>query len=111
MTTSPGFHPSAPADQPFRVFCRSVNLYGGRVPEMFAELCIRQKATAPGIVAICFGTWQQTTFAERAVLAARTAAVASVRVISMGTATVAPRSGRTRSGLRRLLSRLGFRRE
>jgi succinate-semialdehyde dehydrogenase/glutarate-semialdehyde dehydrogenase len=59
---------------------QSVNPYDGKTLETFEELTGEQLETALETAAACFETWRHTTFAERAVVAAKAAAIMRARV-------------------------------
>jgi acyl-CoA reductase-like NAD-dependent aldehyde dehydrogenase len=59
---------------------QSVNPYNGKVLKTFKELTDKQLETALKTAATCFETWRHTTFAERAAVAAKAAAIMRARV-------------------------------
>jgi succinate-semialdehyde dehydrogenase/glutarate-semialdehyde dehydrogenase len=58
---------------------QSINPYDGTILKTFEELTDKQLETSIETAASCFETWRRTTFAERAVVAARAAAILHVR--------------------------------
>jgi succinate-semialdehyde dehydrogenase/glutarate-semialdehyde dehydrogenase len=58
---------------------QSVNPYDGTIRQTFEELTDQQLETAIATAASCFETWRRTTFAERAVVAVRAAAIMRAR--------------------------------
>jgi succinate-semialdehyde dehydrogenase/glutarate-semialdehyde dehydrogenase len=58
---------------------QSVNPYDGTIRQTFEELTDQQLETAIETAASCFETWRRTTFAERAVVAVRAAAIMRAR--------------------------------
>jgi succinate-semialdehyde dehydrogenase/glutarate-semialdehyde dehydrogenase len=61
---------------------QSVNPFDGKILQTFDELTDEQLDAAIENAAICFETWRQTTFAERAAVVARAAAILDSRVDS-----------------------------
>ena len=59
---------------------QSVNPYNGQLLETFEELSDDELDTALDTAAGCFETWRHTTFAERAAVVARAAAIMRARV-------------------------------
>ena len=59
---------------------QSVNPYDGKILKTFKELTDQQLEKALKTAATCFETWRQKTFAERAVVAAKAAAIMRARV-------------------------------
>jgi succinate-semialdehyde dehydrogenase/glutarate-semialdehyde dehydrogenase len=59
---------------------QSVNPYDGKILKTFEELTDEQLETALGTAATCFKTWRHTTFAERADVVAKAAAIMRARV-------------------------------
>ena len=59
---------------------QSVNPYDGKILKTFEELTDKQLETALEKAAACFETWRHTTFAERAAVAAKAAAIMHARV-------------------------------
>jgi succinate-semialdehyde dehydrogenase/glutarate-semialdehyde dehydrogenase len=59
---------------------RSVNPYDGKILKTFEELTDKQLEKALETAATCFETWRHTTFAERAAVVARAAAILRARV-------------------------------
>jgi len=59
---------------------QSVNPYDGKILKTFEELTDKQLETALETAATCFETWRHTTFAERAAVVAKAAAIMHVRV-------------------------------
>lgn len=59
---------------------QSVNPYDGRVLKTFEELTDKELETALGTASTCFETWRYTTFAERATVLGRAAAIMHARV-------------------------------
>src|ERR1017187_4871036 len=59
---------------------QSVNPYDGKILKTFKELTDKQLETALRTAATCFETWRRKTFAERAVVAAKAAAIMRARV-------------------------------
>jgi succinate-semialdehyde dehydrogenase/glutarate-semialdehyde dehydrogenase len=59
---------------------QSVNPYDGKILKTFEELTDKQLETALEKAAACFETWRHTTFAERAAVAAKAAAIMQARV-------------------------------
>ena len=58
---------------------QSINPYDGTILKTFEELTDKQLETAIETAAACFETWRRTTFAERAAVAAKAAAIMRVR--------------------------------
>jgi succinate-semialdehyde dehydrogenase/glutarate-semialdehyde dehydrogenase len=58
---------------------QSVNPYDGKILKTFEELTDKQLETALENAAACFETWRHTTFAERAAVAAKAAAIMRAR--------------------------------
>ena len=80
MTTSLALRPAAaekPTAQPKAY--QSVNPFNGKTLKTFKELTDKQLETAIKAAATCFEAWRQTTFAERAVVAAKAAAIMRAR--------------------------------
>jgi len=61
---------------------QSVNPFDGKILQTFEELTDEQLDIAIENAAICFETWSRTTFAERAAVVARAAAILDSRVDS-----------------------------
>ena len=59
---------------------QSVNPYDGKVLKTFEELSDKQLETALETAATCFETWRRTTFAERAAVVAKAAAIMRARI-------------------------------
>ena len=59
---------------------QSVNPYDGKTLKTFEELTGEQLETALRTAATCFETWRHTTFAERAAVTAKAAAIMRARV-------------------------------
>ena len=59
---------------------QSVNPYDGRILKTFDELSDAQLETALDTAATCFNTWRHTTFAERAAVVAKAAAIMRERI-------------------------------
>jgi succinate-semialdehyde dehydrogenase/glutarate-semialdehyde dehydrogenase len=59
---------------------QSVNPYDGTILKTFDELTDKQVETAIGTAATCFETWRHTTFAERAAVVAKAAALMRAHV-------------------------------
>ena len=59
---------------------QSVNPDDGKLLKTFEELTDKQLETALETAAICFETWRHKTFAERAVVVAKAAAIMHARV-------------------------------
>ena len=59
---------------------QSVNPSDGKTLKTFAELTDEQLETALQIAATCFESWRRTTFAERAAVAAKAAAIMRARI-------------------------------
>ena len=59
---------------------QSVNPYNDKLLKTFKELTDRQLEKALKTAATCFDTWRRTTFAERAVVAAKAAAIMRAHV-------------------------------
>lgn len=59
---------------------QSVNPYNGEVLKSFDEITDRQLETALATASTCFQTWRQTTFAARAAVIAKAAAILRARV-------------------------------
>ncbi|HEV2693937.1 MAG TPA: aldehyde dehydrogenase family protein, partial [Verrucomicrobiae bacterium] len=59
---------------------QSVNPANGKVLKKFKELTNKQLETALKAAATCFETWRHKTFAERAVVVAKAAAILRARV-------------------------------
>ena len=60
---------------------QSVNPYDGKILKTFEELSDRQLETALEAAATCFKTWRHTTFAERAAVVAKAAAIMRARLV------------------------------
>jgi succinate-semialdehyde dehydrogenase / glutarate-semialdehyde dehydrogenase len=58
---------------------QSINPFNGKKLKSFKELTDRQLETALENASACFETWRRTTFAERAVVAAKAAAIMRAR--------------------------------
>lgn len=58
---------------------QSVNPYDGKVFKTFEQLTDRQLESALETAATCFETWRHTTFAARAAVAAKAAAIMRAR--------------------------------
>jgi succinate-semialdehyde dehydrogenase/glutarate-semialdehyde dehydrogenase len=58
---------------------QSVNPYDGKILKTFEELTDKQLETALENAAACFENWRRTTFAERAAVAAKAAAIMRAR--------------------------------
>src|ERR1035437_9769310 len=58
---------------------QSINPYDGKILKTFGELTDKQLETAIEKAAACFETWRHTTFAERAAVAAKAAAIMRAR--------------------------------
>src|ERR1700722_14187462 len=59
---------------------QSVNPYDGKILKTFEELTDKQLEMALETAATCFETWRHTTFAERAIVVAKAAAIMRARV-------------------------------
>jgi succinate-semialdehyde dehydrogenase/glutarate-semialdehyde dehydrogenase len=59
---------------------QSVNPYDGKTLKIFEQLTDEQLETALKTAAICFETWRRTTFAKRAAVVAKAAALLRARV-------------------------------
>ena len=59
---------------------QSVNPYDGKILKTFEQLTDEQLETALETAATCFETWRRTTFAERAVVLAKAAAIIRARI-------------------------------
>jgi len=59
---------------------QSVNPYDGKILKTFEELSDKQLETALETAANCFETWRHTTFAERAAVVAKAAAIMRARI-------------------------------
>jgi succinate-semialdehyde dehydrogenase/glutarate-semialdehyde dehydrogenase len=59
---------------------QSVNPYDGKILKSFEELSDKQLETALETAATCFESWRQKSFADRAVVAAKAAALMRARV-------------------------------
>src|SRR6478672_10798101 len=59
---------------------KSVNPYDGKVLKTFEEFTDKQLEMALETAATCFETWRHTTFAERAAVVAKAAAIMHARV-------------------------------
>ena len=68
------------ASREIRRAYQSVNPYDGKTLKTFEELTGEQLETALRTAAACFETWRHTTFAERAAVAAKAAAIMRARV-------------------------------
>ncbi|MGA2176090.1 MAG: aldehyde dehydrogenase family protein [Verrucomicrobiota bacterium] len=68
------------ANPEIRPAYQSVNPYDGRILKTFRELTDKQLEKALKTAATCFETWRRTTFAGRAVMAAKAAAIMRARV-------------------------------
>jgi len=71
---------SKAASREIRAAYQSVNPYDGKTLKTFKELTDQQLEKALKTAAACFETWRRTTFAERAVVAAKAAAIMRARV-------------------------------
>lgn len=54
---------------------QSINPYDGKILKTFKELTDQQLEKALKTAATCFESWRRTTFAKRAVVAAKAAAI------------------------------------
>jgi len=85
MTTSlasrpvPSKKPRVTVKKPGSKAYQSVNPYDGKILKTFEELTDAQLETAIKTAEKCFTTWRGTTFAERAVVAAKAAALMRAR--------------------------------
>lgn len=59
---------------------QSVNPYNGKILKTFDELTDKQLESALDTAATCFESWRHTTFAERAVVVAKAAAIMRARI-------------------------------
>ena len=59
---------------------QSVNPYDGKILKTFEELSDKQLDTAIDIAETCFETWRHKTYAERAVVVAKAAAIMRARI-------------------------------
>lgn len=59
---------------------QSVNPYDGKLLKTFDELTDKQLETAIAAADTCFETWRHMTFAERAAIATKAAAIMRARV-------------------------------
>src|SRR6202521_4231987 len=59
---------------------QSVNPYDGKVLKSFKDMTDKQLETALKTAATCFESWQHKTFAERAAVVAKAAAIMRARV-------------------------------
>ena len=59
---------------------QSVNPYDGKILKTFKEVTDKQRESAIKAASICFESWRHTTFAERALVAAKAAAIMRARV-------------------------------
>jgi succinate-semialdehyde dehydrogenase/glutarate-semialdehyde dehydrogenase len=59
---------------------QSINPYDGKILKTFEELTDKQLDTAIATAASCFETWRQRSFAERAAVVAKAAAIMHARV-------------------------------
>ena len=59
---------------------QSVNPYDGKILKTFKEVTDKQLESAIKAASICFESWRHTTFAERALVAAKAAAIMRARV-------------------------------
>ena len=83
MTTSLAARPEVSAKRPIKAKAKayqSVNPYDGKILKTFEEFTSAQLETAIGTAASCFATWRQRTFAARAVVVAKAAAILRARV-------------------------------
>ena len=87
---------------------QSGNTYDDRVRKTLRELSARQLEAAPRTAAICFDPWRHTTFAGRAVVAARAAALRRDHSVPIWPDSNLSLDGTKISGLRHLLSCLGI---
>ena len=62
---------------------RSVSPYSGKILKTFEELTDKQLESAVTTAEGCFLTWRHTTFAERAVIVAKAAALMRQRVVEI----------------------------
>ena len=58
---------------------QSVNPYDGKLLKTFEEFTDEQLETALSTAEACFQTWRHTTFAERALIVAKVAALMNAR--------------------------------
>ena len=79
MTTSSSFRTTTREKNKARAY-QSVNPYDGKLLKTFKELTDQQLEKALKTAASCFETWRRTTFAKRAAVAARAAAIMRKRV-------------------------------
>ena len=59
---------------------QSVNPYDGKILKTFTELTDNQLETALGNAAACFDSWRHTTFAKRAAVVTKAAAILRTRI-------------------------------
>ena len=78
-TPSSGFPAAALAEDDTMSY-QSVNPYDGKIFKTFAEMTDQQLETALATAAACFETWRKTTYAERAAIVAKAAAIMHARV-------------------------------
>src|SRR5664280_761638 len=79
MTTSSGSQTTTLKKNQASAY-QSVNPYNGKVLKRFKESTDQQLEKALKTAATCFETWRRTTFASRAVVAAKAAAIMRARV-------------------------------
>jgi succinate-semialdehyde dehydrogenase/glutarate-semialdehyde dehydrogenase len=68
------------ASRRIRAAYQSVNPYNGKILETFKELTDKQLEKALRTAATCFEAWRRTTYAKRAAVAAKAAAIMRARV-------------------------------
>src|ERR1017187_5358184 len=68
------------ASRRIRAAYQSVNPYNGKILETFKELTDKQPEKALRTAATCFEAWRRTTYAKRAAVAAKAAAIMRARV-------------------------------
>jgi len=80
MTTTPRSRIATLTNPKTRAPYQSVNPYNGEILKTFEELTDQQLEKAIKTAATCFETWRHMTFAARAVVAAKAAAILRARV-------------------------------
>ena len=103
MTTFPRFSHTS-STQAFR----SLSPYNRHARKVFCELADRLLVTAHATAEACFAPWNRTTFAERAVIAAQTAADLRARPVTIWTVAEQPLGHPQLSGYERIRSRLSL---
>ncbi len=103
MTTFPRFHSTASTPA-----FRSLSPYNRQARKVFCELADRLLVTAHSTAEACFAPWNRTTLAERAVIAAQTAADLRARPVTIWTVAELPLNHLELCGYERIRFRLSL---